>query len=70
MVTSQPDISEFFKTMKVRFNKCLEPGLSCSEPAIRAHSVQNATALGLIAEENHVSELRMKIRERRATMQV
>ncbi|MBC2857987.1 hypothetical protein [Stappia sp. 28M-7] len=58
----QSNISDFFKTMKVRFEKCLEPTLSCTEPAISAHSVQNATTLSLIAEQNHVYELRMRVR--------
>lgn len=62
MGREQSNISDFFKTMKVRFEKCLEPTLSCSEPAINAHSVQNATALGLIAENNHVCQLGMKVR--------
>lgn len=51
--------------MKVRLEKCLEPTLSCTEPAIDAHSVQNATSLGLIAEQNHVCELRMRVRDGR-----
>jgi hypothetical protein len=58
----QSNISDFFKTMKVRFQKCLEPTLTCPKPAIKAHSVQNATSLGLIAEQNHVYELRMSVR--------
>ena len=62
MTNKQPNISAFFQTMKIRFEKCLEPTLSCNKPAIRAHSVQNATALELIAEENHVYELRVRIR--------
>lgn len=56
-------ISDFFKTMKLRFEKCLEPALSCKSPAINAHSVQNATAMSLIADDNHVYELKMRIRE-------
>ncbi|MBB2693086.1 UNVERIFIED_ORG: hypothetical protein GGI63_004021 [Rhizobium esperanzae] len=62
MDKEQSNISDFFETMKVRFEKCLEPTLSCPEPAINAHSVQNATSLGLIAEQNHVYELRMRVR--------
>lgn len=58
----QSNISDFFQTMKVRFEKCLDPTLSCTEKAINAHSVQNATSLGLIAEDNHVYELRMRVK--------
>lgn len=62
LAQAQSNISDFFKTMKVRFEKCLEPTLSCTAPAISAHSVQNATALGLIADDNHVYEMRMRVR--------
>ncbi|KUM24417.1 hypothetical protein AU467_30305 [Mesorhizobium loti] len=62
MAQAQSNISDFFKTMKVRFEKCLEPTLSCTAPAISAHSVQNATSLGLIADDNHVYEMRMRVR--------
>lgn len=61
-VEGQSNISDFFETMKVRFEKCLDPTLSCTEKAINAHSVQNATSLGLIAEGNHVYELRMRVK--------
>lgn len=62
MEDGKPEISDFFKTMKVRFEKCLEPSLSCADKAINAHSVQNATSLGLIADDNHVYELRMRVK--------
>lgn len=62
MSEGQSHISDFFKTMKVRFEKCLEPTLSCAEAAISAHSVQNATSLGIIADDNHVYEMRMRIK--------
>ncbi|PKR56855.1 hypothetical protein [Thalassospira lohafexi] len=58
----EPNISDFFETMKARFEKCLDPTFSCKKPAIKAHSVQNATSLGFIAEKNHVCELRMRIK--------
>lgn len=54
-------ISEFLETMKPRYTKCLDPTLTCGNDAIRAHSVQNANALSLIAEDNHVYELKMRI---------
>lgn len=53
--------AQFYKTMKLRFNKCLNLTMNCPNEAIRAHSVQNATALGFIEEGGHVSELKMKI---------
>ncbi|RTM05520.1 MAG: hypothetical protein EKK31_15275 [Hyphomicrobiales bacterium] len=62
MAEGQSNISDFFKTMKVRFEKCLEPTLSCAEGAISAHSVQNATSLGIITDDNHVYEMRMRIK--------
>ena len=34
--------------------KCFWPGANCPHAAIRAHSVQNATALGLLEERGHV----------------
>lgn len=46
---------------KTRYGKCLEPKMECGNDAIRAHSVQNATALKLIEESNHVYEIGMKV---------
>ena len=54
-------VSEFLATMQVRFTKCLDPTLTCGNDAIKAHSVQNAAALSLIEEDNHVYELKMRI---------
>jgi hypothetical protein len=48
---------DFFAAVNTKFKKCLDPTLLCSSPAIRAHSIQNATSLDLIAEENHVYEI-------------
>lgn len=63
MADDKSNISDFFKTMKVRFAKCLEPTMSCTETAINAHSVQNASAMSLIADNNHVYELKMRVSE-------
>ncbi|WP_156334236.1 MULTISPECIES: hypothetical protein [unclassified Shinella] len=63
LAANSAHISDFFKTMRLRFEKCLEPALSCSAAAINAHSVQNATAMSLIAQDNHVYELRTRIRD-------
>ena len=61
MAEDKARIAEFFKTMKWGFSKCLGPTLTCQESAIRAHSVQNANALSLIEEDNHVYELKMQV---------
>ncbi|MCX2697083.1 hypothetical protein [Ochrobactrum chromiisoli] len=61
MENSKANIAEFFATLKVGFNKCLWPTLACKEKAINAHSVQNASSLGLIAENNHVAALGMRV---------
>lgn len=51
----------FFKTIGLKFNKCLSPEMSCTNAAIRAHSVQKSTALSFIEEQGHVYGLKMKI---------
>ena len=53
-------VHDFYATMKSRFTKCLDPTLTCEHDAIKAHSVQNANALSLIGEDNHVYELKMR----------
>lgn len=53
--------AQFFKSIKFKFNKCLSPTMNCPDSAIKAHSVQKATALALIEEAGHVTELKMKI---------
>lgn len=45
---------EFFRTQNWSLNKCLAPGNECASTAIRAHSVQNAQALDLLAHHGHV----------------
>lgn len=61
MQKQNQNVSEFFEIMKVDFHKCLWPTLQCENKAIKAHSVQNASSLDLIAEKNHVSALGMRI---------
>ena len=61
MPEDKAQIAEFFKTMKWSFSKCLDPTLTCQESAIRAHSIQNANALSLIEEDNHVYELKLRV---------
>jgi hypothetical protein len=47
-------LGRFFATHNWKFGKCLEPSLECDGAAIRAHSIQNAGALDLLAEDGHV----------------
>ena len=49
----------FFETWHGEFGRCfaLGPEGLCEEPAIRAHSVQNARYLDLLATDNHLFEL-------------
>lgn len=54
-------LNTFFETQRLRYGRCLDPTLSCEHKAIRAHSVQKATAIDLIAENNHVSEIKFKL---------
>ena len=48
------DLGEFFRTRKIGFCRCLEPTMQCSEPAIRAHSIQNRQSISLLEHDNHV----------------
>ncbi|MBW1849662.1 MAG: hypothetical protein JRJ27_21650 [Deltaproteobacteria bacterium] len=43
-----------FKQINTKFNRCLWPGESCSDSAIRAHSIQNSGVLDLLCVDNHV----------------
>lgn len=52
----------FFKTINQKFNKCLCPSMTCEKPAIRAHSVQKATALSFIEEAQHVYGLKLSFK--------
>lgn len=47
-------LAELFRLRGAEFAKCWWPAETCREPAIRAHSVQNATALDLLSEDGHV----------------
>ncbi|MBY5453961.1 hypothetical protein HFO91_30755 [Rhizobium leguminosarum] len=52
----------FYEAIKQKFNKCLCPNMDCEKPAIRAHSVQKATALSFIEEAQHVYGLKMTLK--------
>lgn len=46
-----------FSSLGVHVNRCLEPSLTCTKPAIRAHSVQNAAVMDLLHRAGHVKVL-------------
>jgi len=62
--------ADFFKLSKVKYERCLDPSMSCTKKPIRAHSVQNATALSYIEEENHVYEMKFKIENERPVVEM
>ncbi|MDG4602462.1 MAG: hypothetical protein P9C48_08335 [Defluviicoccus sp.] len=61
MSQNKKAISDFTKLIKWQPSKCLDPTMSCQAQAIRAHSVQNATSLAIISENDHVYELKPRI---------
>jgi len=46
-----------FSTLGVHVNRCLDPSQICKNPAIRAHSVQNAAVMHLLQRAGHVKML-------------
>jgi hypothetical protein len=46
-----------FSSLGVCVNRCLEPSLICTKPAIHAHSVQNAAVMKLLQRAGHVKML-------------
>lgn len=46
-----------FSSLAARINRCLEPTYSCSDTAIRAHSVQNASVMDLLHRDGDVKVL-------------
>jgi hypothetical protein len=61
MAATKEAIGHFVQTMKARYERCLEPSFACEKQAISAHSVQNATAMDLIAHNNHVYGFRPRL---------
>jgi len=57
------NIQRFIKTSGWKFNKCLEPMMECPEKAIRAHSIQNAQVLDLLATDGHLVMLQPSFSE-------
>jgi hypothetical protein len=43
-----------FEIRKLAIRRCLEPSGECSQPAIHAHSIQNANVLDLLCKDGHV----------------
>jgi hypothetical protein len=56
-------LQKFFAINKERFDRCLEPQMSCQKKAIRAHSIQNAKTLDLLEKSGHVIALRTRFSE-------
>ena len=56
--------SHFFESQGKSLRKCLVPSMQCPESAIRAHTVQNARTLELIAQNGHVIGFQGRIDER------
>lgn len=54
-------LGRFYAVHNARFDKCLHPPLTCEGQAIRAHSIQNAGALDLLAEDGHVVALSLRV---------
>ncbi len=59
MVPLNPNLAKkmLFSSLGVRINRCLEPTLSCTNTAIRAHSVQNGRVMDLLHRNGHVKSL-------------
>ncbi len=54
MPIDRDNLADFFRIQQLGFEKCLEPGMQCRQPAIRAHSIQNRRIITLLQENNHV----------------
>lgn len=72
-MTNQPapeDLQRFFKMAKWRFEKCLEPHMTCPEKAVRAHSIQNARVFDLLSDKNHVLMFGLHLSNERPRVQL
>jgi hypothetical protein len=54
MAHNPEELAEFFRVRKIEFGRCLEPTMQCTQPAIRAHSIQNAQTIALLEGKDHV----------------
>lgn len=57
--------SHFFENQGWKLRKCLAPSMRCAESAVRAHTVQNARTLELIAQDGHVIGFKIRIDKRK-----
>lgn len=46
-------LASFFELDAAKLRRCLAPGLSCENPAIRAHTIQNAAYLDQLCRDGH-----------------
>lgn len=51
----------YFKFDTIKFNKCLEPSMTCKNTAIKAHSVQNSKILENLVDNGHVCTFTHKL---------
>jgi hypothetical protein len=62
MATKKQELlSSFFERDKLRFRRCLAPGMTCKSSAIQSHSLQNSRVLDLLARAGHVKALGKRI---------
>src|SRR2546428_2829876 len=54
-------LTALFKIDNWEYGKCFAPPGPCARPAIRAHSVQNARSLDLLARNGHVTGITRRI---------
>jgi hypothetical protein len=60
MINNPEAAKHFFEINFAKFNRCLCPGMLCQGTAIKAHSIQNSRAIGLLADEGHVIGLTLR----------
>jgi hypothetical protein len=63
MAVDREALEKFFAIRSARFDRCLEPQMSCQNKAIRAHSIQNAKTLDLLVTSGHLIALRSRFSE-------
>ena len=54
MVPNAEGLADFFRVRGIKFGRCLEPTMQCTEVALRAHSIQNRQTVDLLQENNTV----------------
>jgi hypothetical protein len=60
MTVDREALEKFFAINRARFDRCLEPQMSCQKKAIRAHSIQNAKTLDLLEKSGHLIAIRTR----------